>query len=100
MNRIQLSQIGYVLQTFKLIKVALHSPCNLLCICVPRVTYILVNGIILYFGTKSPNLRSIFIPISLICTSVSLVTLTTFLSKIKLDFIIFSPFPVAPFCHF
>ena len=59
MNRIQVSQIGYVLQTSKLNKVALHSPFNLLCICVPQVTYILINGTIFYFDTKSLNIRSI-----------------------------------------
>ena len=60
MNRIQLSQIGYVLQTCKLNKVVLHSLCNMFCTCVPHITYILVNGTILHSGTKSSNLRSIF----------------------------------------
>ena len=60
MNRIQVSQIGYVLQISKLNKVALQSPCKLFCICVPHITYILVNGTVLHSGTKSPNLRSIF----------------------------------------
>lgn len=59
MNRIQVSQIGYVLQISKLNKVALHSPFNLLCIRVSQVTYILVNVTIFYPGTKSPNVRSI-----------------------------------------
>ena len=59
MNRVQVSQIGYVLQISKLNKVALHSPFNLLCNCLPQVTYSLVNGTIIYSGTKSPNIRSI-----------------------------------------